>query len=249
MTYQQFAGLYDRLMEDAPYDMWMHFFNQAVERFGTEDTNRVLDIGCGTGEISTRLKTEGFEVHGVDLSEEMLMVAQEKSEKQGLSIPFYQQDMRELEGFSAMDAALIFCDSLNYLRTYDDVRSAFMHVHSALKEEGLLLFDVHTLYKMEEIFQGETFTLNRDDISYIWECHPGEEEGSVYHDLTFFVRAGDDLYKRYDETHYQQTFSQDTYERLLADSGFELVQITSDFSDREPSETSERLFFVAKKVG
>lgn len=248
MTYQQFAGLYDRLMEDAPYDMWMSFFSHAVDQYGVGDSRNVLDIGCGTGEITTRLAMSGYEVQGIDLSEEMLMMARDKAEKLGLSIPFFQQDMRELEGFSNIDAALIFCDSLNYLRTTEDVGTAFKRTASALKENGLLLFDVHSLFKMEEIFQGETFTLNREDISYIWECHPGEVEGSVHHDLSFFVHKGDGVYNRYDESHYQIAFSVDTYQNLLEEAGFEVLKITSDFSEREPSETSERLFFVARKI-
>ncbi|MCF6137994.1 class I SAM-dependent DNA methyltransferase [Pseudalkalibacillus berkeleyi] len=247
MTYQQFARLYDQLMEDAPYDMWVSFFRNAIDQYGIKDSTSVLDIGCGTGEISTRLAHEGFAVQGIDLSDEMLSIAREKADIQGLQIPFFQQDMRELEGFSEVDAALIFCDSLNYLRTEEDVRSTFERVSATLKDGGLLLFDVHTLYKMEEIFKDESFTMNGEEISYIWECHPGIEEGSVEHDLTFFVHIGDSVYKRYDETHYQVTYSREKYKELLNIAGFELLEVTSDFSSRKPSDTSERLFFIARK--
>ncbi|WLD92150.1 class I SAM-dependent methyltransferase [Alkalihalobacillus sp. AL-G] len=245
MNYQQFAVLYDRLMEDAPYDMWMSFFTNVI---GSENVETVLDVGCGTGEISVRLAREGFNVTGVDLSEEMLTIARQKADTKGLSIPFFQQDMRELYGFPEQDAVIIFCDSLNYLRAHEDVDTTFRSIHHLLKDDGLLLFDVHSLHKMNETFGEEVYTLNSNDISYIWECHPGTEDGSVHHDLTFFVNVEEDLYKRYEENHYQRTYSIPTYEALLTNNGFEVLTITSDFSDREPTQDSERLFFVARKV-
>ncbi|WP_257346108.1 class I SAM-dependent DNA methyltransferase [Pseudalkalibacillus decolorationis] len=248
MNYQYFALLYDQLMEDAPYDMWMIFFANAIDQYRDESVKTVLDIGCGTGEISVRLAKRGYNVTGVDLSEEMLTIAKQKAESKGLSIPFYQQDMRELEGIKEQDAIVIFCDSLNYLRTPEDVSTTFNSIHRLLKESGLLLFDVHTLHKIHDVYGDEVFTYNSSEISYLWECNQGNEEGSVFHDLTFFVQGKDDLYTRYDESHYQRTYSMQTYTTLLEKNGFEVLTITSDFSDREPVEDSERLFFVAKKV-
>ncbi|MGP4080438.1 class I SAM-dependent DNA methyltransferase [Pseudalkalibacillus sp. R45] len=249
MSYQHFAGLYDRLMEDAPYDMWVSFVNKAIDVYCEGPASSLLDIGCGTGEISIRLSEKGYNVQGIDLSEEMLTVAREKTEHKGLQIPFYQQDMRDLEGFKEQDVALIFCDSLNYLRTPNDVKTAFQSISKSLKVEGLLLFDVHTLYKIETVFSDHIFTLNDEEISYIWECHPGEEEGSIHHDLSFFVHTGNDVYKRYDESHYQRTYSLETYQSLLDEAGFELLTVTGDFTDHPPNDTSERLFFVARKKG
>ncbi|WP_349407896.1 class I SAM-dependent methyltransferase [Pseudalkalibacillus sp. SCS-8] len=248
MNYQQFAGLYDRLMEDAPYDMWVSFFRNAIDRYGINNTLDVLDVGCGTGEISVRLGLEGYHVQGIDLSEEMLAVARKKAENHDLEIPFFQQDMRELEGFSNLDAAIIFCDSLNYLPTIEDVKVTFERIAHTLKDDGLFMFDVHSLYKIEEVFGNETFTLNEEEISYIWECHQGAKAGSIHHDLSFFVQEKESVYNRYDESHYQITYPMDTYVHLLKDAGFEVCSITSDFSDREPDEQTERLFFIAKKI-
>ncbi|WP_408006858.1 class I SAM-dependent DNA methyltransferase [Pseudalkalibacillus sp. A8] len=247
MSYQHFAGLYDRLMEDAPYDMWVSFVNNAIESYSNGPASSLLDIGCGTGEISTRLAQIGYHVTGIDLSEEMLAVARGKAEQNGLEIPFYQQDMRDLNGFTDQDIAVIFCDSLNYLRTTEDVKTTFQAVFKSMRNDGLLLFDVHTLYKIGEVFSEHTFALNDEEISYIWECHPGEEEGSVYHDLSFFLHIGDAVYRRYDENHFQKTYSIETYTSILNEAGFEILALTADFTDRTPVETSERVFFVARK--
>ena len=169
MSYERFAYVYDELMKDAPYEKWLMILTAKLEQYGVEG-KRVLDLACGTGEITVELARHGFEVSGVDLSDEMLMVAQEKAMASGVSIPFFQQDMAELEGLGQYDCVTIFCDSLNYLRSEDSIPKTFNRVHSHLNKGALFLFDVHSVYKMEKIFQNHTFAVNDEDVSYIWEA-------------------------------------------------------------------------------
>ena len=127
MIYQGFAGVYDELMSHAPYDEWAGWIEASLPEKG-----RVLDLACGTGEISIRLAEKGCEVTGIDLSEDMLSCAQQK--KTGKPILFLQQDMRKLSGFEEQfDAVVICCDSLNYLKTKNDVLSTFKSVFQVLK--------------------------------------------------------------------------------------------------------------------
>ena len=67
------------------------------------------------------------------------------------------------------------------------------------------------------------------------------------HDLTFFVENGG-VYERFDETHEQRTFETEEYTRFLRASGFDVQQITADFSDRKPAADTERHFYTAKKA-
>lgn len=240
MIYQGFAGVYDELMSHAPYDEWAGWIEASLPEKG-----RVLDLACGTGEISIRLAEKGCEVTGIDLSEDMLSCAQQK--KTGKPILFLQQDMRELSGFEEQfDAVVICCDSLNYLKTKNDVLSTFKSVFQVLKEGGLLLFDVHSPFKMTELFPDSTHADQDEQISYIWQSFAGDEELSVIHDMSFFVWNGQS-YDRYDETHEQKTFYIEEYKQMLAETGFELKKVTADFTDRPPSTESERLFFTAGK--
>lgn len=246
MTYNSFAYLYDRLMDDVPYPSWVELVNRYCQKHNLGGNPSLLDLACGTGSLSLLLHEAGYRVTGVDLSEDMLSVAAVKAGEAGAAIPFYQQDMRELEGFDPFDVITIFCDSLNYLSSEDDVHRTFRRAFEHVKEGGLFLFDVHSIYKISQIFMNQTFSGNEEDVSYIWNCFPGEHPNSVEHDLTFFMRNDDDLYERFDELHQQRTFSVLDYKKWLEEAGFRNIEVTSDFGETL-SDEAERIFFAAQK--
>jgi cyclopropane fatty-acyl-phospholipid synthase-like methyltransferase len=246
MSYERFAYIYDYLMKDVPYDSWIDFVgHQATEN--EVKGKQLLDIACGTGELSLKLVGEGYHVTGVDLSEDMLQIANEKSIENGVELSLFQQDMSKLEGLGEYDIITIFCDSLNYLETEEDVRRTFECVHHHLKKDGLFMFDIHSIYKMSQIFMNQTFTYNDDQVSYIWDCFPGYAANSVEHELTFFVRqSSGTLYERVEELHQQRTYPVNTVCQWLEKAGFTIMSITSDFDLLPPSDQSERIFFTCK---
>lgn len=247
MSYENFAYVYDALMEEAPYPQWLRWVMRQRERNGVKG-RRMLDLACGTGELSLLLAREGFEVTGVDLSEDMLAVASGKALAEGARITFLKQDMRALCGLHDFDIVAIFCDSLNYLETETDVKETFRHVHAALKAGGMFLFDVHSVYKTDVLFPHHTFADNGDEVSYIWNCFPGEGPHAVEHDLSFFVydeKSG--LYERFDELHKQRTFPVADYENWLTESGFDCMPPAADFTEEAPGPKSERIFFTCIK--
>lgn len=247
MSYGEFAYIYDVLMQDVPYDRWLEFFLEKAEKFNSSGKN-VMELACGTGELALRMAKKGFQVTGVDLSEDMLMVASQKANDQSVHLKLYLQNMSELEGLGLYDIISIFCDSLNYLSSPDEVKETFKRVYSHLNKNGLFLFDVHSIYKMEHIFLNQTFTEVDDEVSYIWNSFKGEYPYSVEHELTFFVLdEKTDQYIRFDELHKQRTYSVKDYSLWLEEAGFELLEVTADFSNGEPNESSERVFFVCRK--
>lgn len=234
-------------MDEAPYDKWLEFFQKKLDIY-CEDSKKVLDLACGTGELTLALKKAGYSVAGVDLSEDMLAVAHEKAHEHGYQIPFYHQDMTNLEGLDEFDAVVIFCDSLNYLTNEEQVKQTFSSVYKVLKKGGLLLFDVHSLYKISNVYGDNTFAYNGDEISYIWSCFPGEEKDSVEHELSFFVLNEQEAnYNRYDEWHQQRTYPRDSYKEWLEQAGFQVLSIEADFQEGPITEKAERIFFTAKK--
>jgi SAM-dependent methyltransferase len=247
MTYGGFAYLYDQLMGDVPYDKWV----KITEEFGSKyqvSGRSLLDVACGTGELSCRFAFQGYQVTGVDLSEDMLAVAMAKSEAEGLRIPFIQQNMVDLEVVDQYDFITIFCDSLNYLTSEEEVIQTFEGVAKHLKEDGLFLFDVHSEYKMESIFQDQTFTHIDDNICYIWNCFRGDFPLSVEHELTFFVsEQSGRKFDRMEESHFQRTYPINQYRSWLQQTGFETLQILGDLENHPPSDKSERILFIARK--
>lgn len=247
MTYESFAYLYDELMKDVPYDQWIDFINFQCQKYGCKG-KKVLDLACGTGEISIRLMEEGYSVTGVDLSSDMLAVAKEKADQKNLPLFLIEQDMTELEGVGEFDLIGIFCDSLNYLQNELDVIKTFEKVYQHLNPGGLFLFDVHSLYKINQLFINQTYAYNGEEISYIWQCFSGEEPNTVEHELTFFrLDYHSNQYDRYDELHVQQTYPIEQYRAWLSNNGFEILSISADFKEMEPVKDSERIFFTARK--
>lgn len=247
MNYQAFASLYDSLMADAPYEKWIEFVERRLQLENLKGLS-ILDIGCGTGELLVLLQQSGAKVAGVDLSAEMLSLAKEKCERAGFSPPLFQQSMTNLEGLEEQDVVTIFCDSLNYLETEEDIQSTFKSVHQQLKAEGILLFDVHSISKVNKGFINQTFADDVENMAYIWTSFQGEYPNSVEHELTFFIKHEETgLFERSFELHKQRTFSIDQYKGWLREAGFDKVSIYADFTNEGPSEESERIFFFAKK--
>lgn len=245
-SYSKMAAIYDRLMTDAPYEQWVNWIEGQVSYYG--NGKQLLDVGCGTGEIAVRLAKKAFNVTGIDLSPDMLAVANAKCDKLEFKQPYFvQQDMRQLHLDEIFDVAVSLCDSLNYLDSQKDLEQTFKKVYHQLKPGGLFLFDCHSTCKIDQFFAGHQFSAVEEDIAYIWDCFAGDEPHSVDHELTFFVENAHGTYDRFDEHHYQRTYSVETYRHLLNKAGFELVEITSDFTNKKPKDDSERLFFTTRK--
>jgi ubiquinone/menaquinone biosynthesis C-methylase UbiE len=248
MTYNRFAYVYDQLMKDTPYDQWVEKVVRQAKKYQVQ-AKTILDVACGTGELSVWLAEAEFQVTGVDLSEDMLAVAHAKAVDRGLPIQFFQANMTEMEDFGVFDVITIFCDSLNYLQTEAEFVQTFQRVYELLQTNGLFIFDVHSLWKMNHIFKNQIFAINDEQISYIWQCFEGEWPNSVEHDLSFFVLDEQtNKYDRFDELHFQRTFSTHQFEQWLIDAGFEILEVTADFTEDKPKEDSERIFFTARKA-
>jgi SAM-dependent methyltransferase len=271
MRYGQFAYIYDRLMEDMPYPRWISFLRQCWDGSGKPAT--LVDLGCGTGNISIPLAQSGLRVFGIDLSDDMLAVAQEKTEQQQRTFPFapggsvtwLQQDMREWELPEPVDAVISCCDCINYLTEEADLAETFRQTYAGLKPGGTFIFDVHTEGQLRSYAEMQPFTLNDDDISYIWTSDLDEERCEIEHDLAIFVResewfASDDSvdrdnsfspdvrrYLRIDETHVQRAYPLRRIEALLKESGFTQVSQFADFVRKAPTPETERAFFVCVK--
>ncbi|MCY9669418.1 class I SAM-dependent methyltransferase [Paenibacillus alginolyticus] len=252
MSYEKFAYTYDRLMNSMPYEDWLRFVKESFDRFGMKPST-IVDLGCGTGNLTIPLALEGYQLTGIDLSEDMLAVAEQKagehkSRLRGGSIHWVQQDLREWDLGEQVDVAFSICDSLNYLLEEDDIIRAFRQTFEGLKPGGLFLFDVHTPEQLFAYADSQPFFLNEDDVAYIWTSELDEERVQIEHDLTIFVKdSGTDTFRRIDETHLQRAYSLQWLKQTLLDIGFTEVHMAADFTWEQPTSMTERAFFIAKK--
>ena len=243
-SYNRFAEVYDHLMTDIPYVEYVEW----IKTYAPVDAYKnLLDIGCGTGTMAQLLASVGYNVTGIDLSEEMLAIAQERLAQQGFNIPLFAMSMAELDGFENIDVAIIPIDSVNYVTDEAEVVETFKRIYDSLREGGQLLFDVHSLSYLENYLNGSPFTYDDGEVTYIWHTEEGEYEHSVYHQMTFFVANEDGTYDRFDEEHFQRTFPIDFYEQLLQQIGFQHIEVTADFTNDRPTDESSRIFIRAIK--
>lgn len=194
MGYQQFAYYYDRLMEEMPYAEWMRFAQMCWDKYGIPQT--VVDLGCGTGNISIPLAQTGLRVTGIDLSSDMLAIAREKLDHlqqmsslvKGGEVRWLQQDLREWELPWQVDSVISFCDCLNYVLEEQEIEQAFRRTYEGLTANGLFIFDVHTQHQLLQYAAEQPFVLNEEHIAYIWTCDLDESRCIIEHELTIFAR-------------------------------------------------------------
>ncbi len=259
--YGGFAGVYDELMDNVPYEQWSRMLDTLIRKYGVsrpergvEETleserNQVLDLGCGTGTMAELMYGLGYDVMGVDLSEDMLNAAMEKREKSGSGILYLRQDMRELELYSTVGTIYSVCDSLNYILKEEELLQVFSLVNNYLFPGGIFVFDFNTDYKYREIIGDATIAENREDCSFIWENYYDAETGFNEYDLTVFVRKEEDIFRRYREVHIQKGYTLEQMTELLARAGMVFLE-AHDADTLGPVEPkSARIRIVAGEHG
>lgn len=243
-AYTSFASVYDLFMDNVPYEEWCAFLCKILAQHGITD-GPVLDLGCGTGKMTRLMSEQGYDMTGIDNAAEMLQIA--AMEPSEVPILYLLQDMQDLELDGCVRAVYSVCDCVNYVLDEEKLQQAFSRVHEYLEEDGAFIFDVNTSYKYTKLLAENTFAESRDEGSFIWDNYYDEEERINEYDLTLFIPEGDELYRRYTETHYQRNYETETLLKLLKNAGFTDICVYDDYTDAPLCETSERAVFVAKK--
>lgn len=245
-AYTGFAEVYDTFMDNIPYEEWTEYIKGLLTEYGV-DNGLVLDLGCGTGSITELMAKEGYDMIGIDNSEEMLSIAMEKREKSGYNILYLCQDMREFELYGTVRAIISICDSVNYIMEEDELLEVFKLVNNYLDPGGIFIFDLNTLYKYSNIMGDTVIAENRDNCSFIWENYYYEAERINEYDLSIFIKEKDNLYRKYEETHLQRAYELTEIQKLLERAGLEFVSAYDAFTNKPPKAESERIYIVARE--
>ena len=242
-AYTTFAQVYDLFMDNVPYEEWSNYIVSVLKEYGIH-SGVICDLGCGTGKMTRLLAKAGYDMIGVDLSEDMLAIASEQNEE---GILYLCQDMCELELYGTAKAMVSVCDSINYLLEEDEIIWTLQSVNRYLEPGGIFIFDFNTVYKYETVLGDTTICENREEGSFIWENYYDKEEQINEYDLTLFIREEDGRYRKYEETHYQRGYELETIKKLIEQSGLEFLACYGEDSNEPPAEDCERVYFIARE--
>lgn len=251
-AYTSFAAVYDTFMDNVPYDEWGGYLHGLLVENGIEG-GLVLDLGCGTGTMTEYLANLGYDMIGVDNSEDMLDIAMEKKEKSGHDILYLCQDMREFELYGTVRSIISICDSVNYITDQEELQQVFCLADNYLDPDGVFIFDFNTEYKYRKVLGDCTIAESRDKCSFIWDNYYYEEEQINEYELSLFVKDeelsqnGQDIYQRYQETHFQRGYTLGEMKELLETAGMRFLAAYDAFTKDAPKEESERIYIIAGK--
>ena len=245
--YSVFANYYDYLMTNVDYDSWT---NRIVDQIKIHHPKAkiLVDLACGTGNISNRLAKKGYAVTGIDISEEMLMIAQDKAHEKHLRIQYLKQDMTRFAVHRKADVITCICDGLNYLTEEEQLKTFFSNAWKQLSDEGILVIDISTPYKYEHILAEKTIAELDEQVSFIWDNRFDPKTQRLEFDIAFFVPEGEEgLYRRLTEHHLQKSHALETLNNAMA-GVFTVVSLLDGETGEALVPTSERWLMVLKKI-
>lgn len=243
-SYSDFAYIYDKLMQsDVDYEKWADYIENLFDLYGVNPA-LVCDLACGTGNITIPLAKRGYDMTGVDISEDMLNAACSKSGE--LDILFLNQSITRLDLYGTMDAFLCMIDGINYVITPRLLECAFRRIKSCfMNPNALFIFDISTRHKLENTIGSNTFIHSDTDIFYTWQNRYIKQKNISDMLLTFFVRQGR-LYRRFEERHIQRAYTEEELLYMLKKAGFSKIDTYDELTFEKPRPDSERIIFVCR---
>jgi len=244
-SFSEFAGVYDRFMHYIDYPGWVRYACEILNLYNIRG-RKLLDIACGTGTCVLLFAEKGFEVTGIDASQEMIAQALEKAGSDKHAALFQQQDMRDFRLGLKFNIATSFYDSINYLLTAEDVGRAFACAFESLEEGGAFIFDMNTEYALSEIWGSKTMKRNEGGVSSVWKNEYDPLTKICTLCLTWLTRENGKN-REHVEIHRERAYGNAEVKSLLEKAGFKRIIIYAHPTFSPPFELTARIMVVALK--
>ena len=243
-SYEFLAGSYDALTTDVGYPRWADYIEGHFARL-RRPVRTVLDLCCGTGSLTYELSLRGYELTGVDLSSDMLSVAEEKCRDLPNRPRFFCQSMERLRLPERVDACVCCLDSVNYILKPRKLQMAFERVYDVLEPGGLFLFDADTPEKLESM-DGQVFLDETEDEFCVWRGEYSAKRRICSFWMDIFHRRGQ-IWERGGELHEEYAYTMDELEDYLKEAGFVQIKRYGELKRRPTRPGEQRVFFTAGK--
>ncbi|MBU5256564.1 class I SAM-dependent DNA methyltransferase [Tissierella praeacuta] len=243
--YDKFASIYDELMMDFNYEDWFNYIEEIFKRYDKRPKS-ILEMACGTGNLSHYLAKKGYNLTCFDLSDNMLSQAYEKL-RRFKNVKLIRQNMVDFSLKESYDSVISICDSINYITNKEELYKAFKNVWNHLEDNGIFIFDINSFYKLKYIIGNNTFVEDKEEVFYTWQNYYDENKNICEFYLTFFYSDDGEIYERFDEEHREKAYELDEIIELLKKAGFTHIDCFQAFGFEKPVEKTERINFVAIK--
>jgi len=240
--FNDLAPYYDDLMASVPYRLWVDYLEGIFRRIDYRPVT-ILDVACGTGNVSEALSERGYQVTGADISSDMIEIARSKRTR----VDYHVADAAELDLGRMFDAAVSLFDSFNYITDLEQLRRAVKRVAEHLVEGGIFTFDVNTIYALSHHFFDQASLAADRHPKYIWTSEFDHATRMCTVRMTFEV-IDDGEKRQFKETHLQRGHTFEELSQALVDAGFEVVDVFHAYKFRKPTRRSDRVFYVARKT-
>lgn len=240
--YGDLAASYDSLTADVEYRKRAEFLQKLLGK-SRIPVHTILDLACGTGTMTCLLAEAGYEMIGVDRSEDMLAEAAGKQISEGKISPIYlQQSMEELDLYGTVEAAVCCLDSLNYLTDARALRRTLQRLHLFVAPGGVFLFDINSPCKLRGL-DGQVFLDEGEDVYCVWRTEFDKRSRICIYGMDIFQREGD-LWRRSQEEHYEKAWEVEELKGFLQEAGFGQIRTYGDCVLRAPKENEQRIYFT-----
>ena len=243
-AYHELAQSYDRLTNDVDYGATVDFYFEILQKEGLQPRT-ALDLACGTGSVALLLAQKGMQVTAVDMSWEMLMVAQQKAAEADVYPQFACQRLQQLRLPRAVDLAVCALDSIDYILDPRDCQEAIRRVYKALNPGGCFIFDVNTPEKLRAM-DGQVFLDEDDDVYCVWRGEFDEETNICSYGMDLFQRKGTVWHRSFEE-HREYAYSAEQLVGYLKNAGFTSIAVYGDRKFAPPAAGEQRIYLKARK--
>lgn len=230
-SYKRFSYFYDEVTSSLNYDLWLEFVEPYLNK-----GDSILDLACGTGTFCTMLKLQGYESEGLDLSESIIEIANEKKRINHLDIPFHVCDMTSFNLNKKFDVITCFFDSVNFLSNKTQINNMLNCVHKHLKDGGVFICDIFSTTMLEE-YDGNELHEDYETFFIDWTTKKTSPK-TLCHSIK--IKDFDEVFE---ETYYEYYYDV----KDLANKKFQLIKISGDFND-DYEDGDERILLVYKKL-
>lgn len=249
--YGSISGIYDKVNADIDYSAWADFIEDCFHKYSKKKPSLVLDLACGTGSMTLELARRGYDMIGIDGSEDMLAEAYNRMYDCEMSgILYLRQDMRAFELYGTVGAVTCCLDSINYLSGEGELKACFDCVHNYLDPDGIFIFDVNTPYKFENVYADNSY-IHEDECDgkatlCAWQNEYDKESKLCKFYLSVFEEGEGGKYTRTDEIQTERCFDSLELKVALESSGFEVLGVFGGYDFSEPASDCARWYIVAR---